>query len=203
MSEQPSRVIRFTAPLLLFLFLFALATQSQASVLLYQYRQQTQPGENFTFSFSGLTAPISGTGGLLTIRARGDYDQSNVDEFLTWDFDGLGIGFDVGPALGGTTILGVFGTIGNDVEWQQSFTISSMDLFTAMIDSTIDISIDLSGSLFESGVACCNPNLGTPFFEVAFEYAPVPEPTAALLFVIGFSAVGWRCKARTASGRST
>ena len=65
---------------------------------------QTVGGQNFVFSFGG-QPPSDGTGGTLTIHARGDYDPGTATEFLTWDIDSLGIGSAAGPAIGGTTII--------------------------------------------------------------------------------------------------
>jgi hypothetical protein len=192
MRKQIRRTCRIAAPFLsLFFFLGPVAT-GQAS-LLQAIQTQTVSGQDFSFNFAGL-APSDGTGGVLTIRARGDYDAGTAGEFLTWDLDFMGIGVTAGPAIGGATIIQEHEIL-NDTEWTQSFTINGSDLFTALTDEMITISVDLNFQGF-SGVACCFPNTGTPFVEVALQYRPVPEPTAALLFVVGFGTVARSCTAR-------
>ena len=203
MSEHCRRMSRLAAPLLSLLLFCGTAAQTQAAFFVQAIEIQTEGGQLFNFTFAGLP-PSDGTGGLLTIHARGDYDFDREDEFLIWDLDSLGIGSAAGPTIDVTTIIQEFGTTGNDTEWAQSFDISGPDLFTALMDEMITISIDLNGddSIGSPGVNCCFINTGTPFVEVAFEYRPIPEPTAALLFTIGFGTIGWRCTARTRRSRA-
>lgn len=195
MSRQPVRIRRLVAPFLSILFLICVAGESQASFSVSGSETQTVSGENFNFLFAGLPQPFDGSGGTLTIRARGDYGKSTPDEFVTWDFDSLGIGGDIGPVLGATIIAEYPPAPFNDTEWTQSFAISSPDLFTALVDDAVSIDVNLNFENF-LGVNCCFSDTGIPFVEVALEYRPVPEPTGALLFAIGFGAIGWGCNSR-------
>jgi hypothetical protein len=106
-----------------------------------QSLSQTADGQDFDFMLSGL--PLSnGSDGTLTIHARGDYQAANPTEFLTWDFDALGIGTIAGPLTGNATILVDNGV--NDVEWTQSFTLSGSDLVSATSDGIVHILLDLN-----------------------------------------------------------
>ncbi|MBL8220374.1 MAG: PEP-CTERM sorting domain-containing protein [Bryobacterales bacterium] len=169
------------------------ATPSQAGlVTLNAQSPQTLAGENFAFNFAPAGAS-DGTAGTLTIRARGDYDSSTPTEFLTWDIDGLGIGGQAGPVLGGTTIA--FQN-GNDTEWQQSFSISGLNMLSITANGAVNITLDLNGDQ-NAGVGIFGPN---PFVEVTLEYnsdSDVPEPSTLGLLTAG--AVGlWLNRRRSA-----
>jgi hypothetical protein len=196
MMMQPTRTHRFAAPILALLFLLGIAAEAQAAFIVHQTATQTVSGENFNFVFSGL-APSDGSGATLTIHARGDYSKFSSADYVTWDLDSLGIGGDIGPKLDPSTIIAEYPpTPFNDTEWAKSIAISELDLFTALVDGAVTVSVNLNLEPF-GGVVCCFPDTGTPFVTVALEYRPVPEPTAALLFALGFGGVGWRCKARS------
>lgn len=163
-----------------------------ALVTLNAQSPQTLAGENFAFNFAPAGAS-DGTAGTLTIRARGDYDSFTGTEFLTWDIDGLGIGGQAGPVLGGTTIA--FEN-GNDTEWQQSFVISGLNMLNITSNGAVNITLDLNGDQ-TTGVGLFG---GNPFVEVTLEYnsdSAVPEPSTFGLLTAG--AVGlWLNRRRRA-----
>lgn len=167
-----------------------LATGSEAKssvIVLNETKAQTVGGEDFNFIFTPIAA-ADGTGGTLTIHARGDYDPSTSTEFLTWDIDSLGIGGAAGPTIGGVTIIQNNGI--NDVEWSQSFAISGLNMLTITSDFLASILVDLNGD-DTSGVGHgFQPN---EFVEVTVTYnsaaaSTVPEP--ASLTLVGLGAFG-------------
>ena len=149
-------------------------------VTLTDYAEQTVAGQNFTFTFSPV--PLSdGADGTFRLHARGDYtwfpgSASGPDEFVTWDIDGLVSGID-SPYLG-SPVITEFGA--NDVEWQDTFTISGTLLTGITSDSAVTISVDLEDAV----------NMGygsSQFMEVELTY--VPEPGTVLLLGLGGLAV--------------
>jgi hypothetical protein len=189
MMKWPVALRNLAATIVSLAFLLGGAAQSHAAYFSTQSAIQTTSGQNFSFLFSGLPES-DGTGAIITIHARGDYGKLSTDEFLSWDINSMGIGGNAGPALGGTTIIQEYQpTPFNDTEWTQSFSISGTDLFTALVGDALTVSLDLNFANF-SGVTCCFPNTGTPFVSASVHYhEPVPEPTAALLFAVGFVAI--------------
>ncbi len=173
------RAIGFLAVTIIFLQ----AGEVQADLItLNGLEQQTVAGENFTFSFSPI-AISDGTSGTLTIHARGDYDPGTSTEFLTWDIDSLGIGSTAGPTIGGVTIIQNNGI--NDVEWEQSFIISGVNMLSITADLLASILIDLNGNQTSGVGVGVGPN---EFVEVTLSYnspTAVPEPASLTLFGMG------------------
>ena len=126
-----------TATLMTALCVFMLAVGTANAVTYTDSSPQTTAGQNFVFTFSPVN-PWNGGNGTFTVHARGDYSVGNSSEYLDWDIDGL-VSERAGPSKGGTVIQN-WG--GNDVEWEQSFTINGglMDAITS--DSVINISLD-------------------------------------------------------------
>ena len=167
------------------------ATAHAVPVVLSDIEAQTVDGQDFTFSFSPV--PLSdGNDGTLTIHARGDYDPGTATEFLNWDIDSLGIGGAAGPTIGGTTILLNNGI--NDVEWEQTFTISGADLLTITGDSAANVLIDLNLTPGGNGVNLIGSNA---FVEVTLTYnTAVPEPATLGVLAAGLGLVGWSRRRR-------
>ena len=155
------------------------AAGGASAALLEAIAPQTEDGQDFDFEFDGVLLS-NGTAGVLTIQARGDYQPGNPFEFLTWDIDALGIGTVGGPVTGGATILQDNGP--NDVEWVQRWEILGSDLVTATGDGTVNIMVDLNLDALFRGV---NHYADTEYVAVSLAYAPVPEPTSALLMLLG------------------
>lgn len=141
-------------------------------VVLIDYAEQTVAGQNFTFTFSPV--PLSnGAEGTFRIHARGDYTHfpgsaSGPSEFVTWDIDGLISGVD-SPYLG-SPVITEFSA--NDVEWQDTFTISGDLLIDITSDSTVTITVDLENAVGYG-----------EFMEVELTY--IPEPMTILLLGLG------------------
>ena len=168
-------------------------TANAALVSITQKQDQTIAGENFMFSFNGLS-PSDGSGGMLILHAQGDYDGRD-DEILSWDAEGV-IG---APAVGGFNdvvngmpeqggpfdFVNVFQPLGN-VEFQRTYTLSAMDLNLLLADSIISILVDLDDNvgLFQP------PN----FVEFTLIYnsdmSEIPIPAAFPLFLAGLGALG-------------
>jgi hypothetical protein len=131
-----------TATVMTALCVFMLAVGAANAVTYTDSAPQTTPGQNFVFTFSPV-GPWSGGNGTFTVHARGDYTIAfPTSEYLNWDIDGLIS--DVGaPAYG--TLINEFSY--DDVEWEQSFTISGGLLNAITSDSSITISIDLSSAV--------------------------------------------------------
>lgn len=183
------------ASALLLVLLLQLGTTAEAAALvLSQVLPQTESGQDFVFDFSSLGLS-DGSDGVLTIHARGDYQAGNPTEFLTWDIDSLGIGSVAGPLTGAATILQDNGV--NDVEWTQSFTIDGTDLLAATSDGSLSILLDLNLDDLFLGV---NHLADTEFAGVSLAYAPIPEPSGAVLCAVGWATIGWLVRRRARPG---
>lgn len=131
-----------TATLMTALCVFMLAAGAANAVTYTDSSPQTTEGQNFIFTFSPVN-PWNGGTGTFTVHARGDYTVGTSSEYLDWDIEGL-VSDLAAPSAGGTVIQ-EFNS--NDIEWEQSFTINGGLLNAITSDSSIAISIDLSGSV--------------------------------------------------------
>ena len=145
------------------------ANQVQAaSIALTSSAPQTVAGEDFTFSFSSV-APSNGTDGILTIRTRGDYSLNfPTFESLSWNIDGIASQTQVAPTI--SNLITEFNF--NDVLWEESFTISGLDLLNITSDAAVSIDIDLLPDV--------NLSLSNAFVQATLNYesgpASIPEP---------------------------
>ncbi len=128
---------------------------------------QTVSGQDFTFTFSPVELS-DGTDGTFKFHVRGDYSVGTSSEYLTWNIDNLVSG-NAGPSHGGTVIETY---TADDVEWEQTFTISGAVLDTITSDFSITISVDLSSQV---------DVYGPSFVEVELTYAPKNGHPAAII----------------------
>lgn len=192
MSDLSKQTKRSTVLILSLLFSLGAAVEAHA-ITISAFAPQTISGQDYEFGFSDILVS-DGSDGIFTIHARGDYHPANPTEFLSWDLDSMGIGSDAGPPIGGATIIQENSI--NDVEWVQSFDILGADLLSATADGAISILLDLNLDSQLLGVNCCFS--GMEFVDVSLEYhAAIPEPSAALLFVVGLGCIGWSGMPRT------
>lgn len=159
-------------PLGTVLCVLMLATAADAAtVTLTDSAPQTISGQNFVFTFDSV--PLSdGMDGTFRMHARGDYSLSTSTEFLTWNIDGLES--DTTSPVLGATVLHSFG--GNDVEWEETYTISGADVTAMTSDSWVTISVDLESAVNVGWAA-------EDWVEVNLTYT-VPEPTTLSLMAV-------------------
>jgi hypothetical protein len=126
---------------------------------------QSTAGQNFTFTFHPVESSV-GMDGTFTVHARGDYTIGYPSaEYLTWNIEGLVSGTGA-PAYG--TIIHEFKS--DDVEWEQSYTISGSTLDTITADSSITIFVDLSSEVNYQ----INPSLHFVEVELTYESTCLP-----------------------------
>ena len=156
------RCYRMVAVLVCLLVLASAATAET----LDDCRDQTITGQNFILSFPAVELS-NGTDGTFTIHARGDYSVSwPQDEYLTWDIDGLCSGTGA-PAYG--SVIQIYNH--DDVEWEQTFTVSGACLSAATADSSVNINLDLSSQvhIYGPSFVCVELTYGS-------SCAPLAEP---------------------------
>ncbi|WP_228055954.1 PEP-CTERM sorting domain-containing protein [Lusitaniella coriacea] len=148
-----------------------------ASIILNDSAPQTVAGQDFNFSFSPV-AKSNGTDGVFTIRARGDYTFGfPATESLSIDIDGIFSQSQVTATP--ANVISNFGF--NDNLWEQSFTISGLDLLNITQDSIVNIAVDLLPGV--------NLSLANASVEATLEYESVPEP-ASMLGLLAIGAMG-------------
>ena len=125
-----------------------------ATVTVQKAGTQTVAGQNFDMSLSGL-APSDGTGGVLSVYARGDYEDENLTKrmgkSLSVRTEGYVLSMQLGsfhPDAPGIGIGGPFDFFrqihrNTEVEFQRSFALSGDFLDLMLADATFKILLDL------------------------------------------------------------
>lgn len=174
--------------LLALVFASLASTAFAAPVVLNQLQTQTIDGQNFTFSFNGLSPAASG--GTFILRARGDYDGA-VEEALSWNLEGVVSAGPVGGFVNGTGVGGPFDfatvhqALGN-IDFQRTYSLSLAELNAILADGmlTLDVDLDASVGLFN----------GPNYVEVTFLYddivGQVPEPGSMALLALALAGLG-------------
>lgn len=170
-----------------------------ATVIAATNELQTVAGESFNLSLLGL-GPSDGTGGTLSIYARGDYEDFGTDsEFLNVDAEGL---FTAGPlgslAFDATTNVFLSGSGGpfdfaqkfgsNDAEFQRTFALSGALLDALLGDGQVDVGLQLSDPV-DIITADSRVNIILKY-ESASETAVVPLPASLPLLLAGLAGFG-------------
>ena len=164
-----------------------------------QLQAQTVGGQDFMFSFTDLNAS-DGTGGLLILRAQGDYTGGS-DETLAWDAEGVlgsaavgGFGSDGSGGIGGPFDFATLFQAAGNIEFQVTYALSALQLDTLLADGNVDIAVDLA-----AGVGLFQP---PNFVEFTLQYNDVPSevplPAALPLFAAGLGFLGLRRKRKAA-----
>jgi hypothetical protein len=139
-----------------------------------------QAGQTTAFSVDAVPTGTGGRSATFTLLAKGDYSPGSRHEYLDWDIDGIVSGRGR-PATGlGTVVSG----IASDVEWTQSFAVSSTDFAAIFADGELVVTLQNS-----SEVNCCFES--TDYH--GYELTAVPVPAAAWLFggaLMGMIGVG-------------
>lgn len=163
-----------------------------APVSVDDQQTQTVGGQDFNFSFSGLTAS-DGTGGTLVLHAAGDYTGA-ASETLDWTAEGIvgasnvgGFAVDGSGGTGGPfDFANVIQPLGN-IEWQRTYVLSGAELDALLADLVVNVFVDLSAEvgLFQP------PN----FVKVSLNYnsapvAAVPLPAGLPLLLGAFGLLG-------------
>ncbi len=161
-------------------------------IVIEGYSTITKAGESFSFSESELPQINEGTQATLKIWAKGDFSAGNIDEYLSWDIEGVQ---DLGGPENGGEISeekdwsrdgGTWFRPNkeyNQTTWSQAWTIDAGDMASILSDGQLCLTIDLSdevniihrawwGEFGQAGDSI--------FFELSYETGgcvdPEPEP---------------------------
>lgn len=162
-------------------------------IVVSQLQNQTATGQLFDFA---LTAPLSdGTGGTLSIRARGDYGDDNDPTFEVYSWHAENLlgagpigGFDGnGDGVGGRFDGGLITHAANrNYEFTRSYALTGAELLALTADGLFGLSVQLGGGV----------NVGLEpgeFTEVTLAYASdvvIDEPASVGLLVAGLVLAG-------------
>lgn len=160
------------------------AAMAQADVITLT-QPQTVGGQNFNFSFVGLSSSFTG-GGSLSFTARGDYTPtfsgpSNPLEVLTASAEGIDFGVMGWDNRDSGTQFSF-----DDSTWTRTFALSGAQLTALLADSVLNVFVDL-----DSNVNLFNPQ--SAFVQVSFDYTPggtVPEPGVLALLGVALAGAG-------------
>lgn len=167
------------------LLIVNLSSVANATIIsLTNYQEQTVDGQNFSFVFNNLLNS-DGTGGMLIIRARGDYD-GQLEETLAWhsenvlSISALG-GFVNGiGGVGGPFDFAISHETSKDIEFQKTYSISNSQLQSILADGIFNVTVDLSH------VVGVFSSIAPKFVEISISYNSVdaPEPLSLAIFAL-------------------
>lgn len=167
---------------------------------------QVVAGEDISLTLSGL-AQSDGTGGTLSVFARGDYEDSNSakrpGESLSVDVEGTLLAAQLGsfdPSNPGVGVGGPFDFFiqiqpNLEVEFQRTFALSGAFLDALLADGTVNVLLDLGDDV---NIINSNSRVNIVLkYEEALEISPVPLPAGMPLLLAGLAGMGLLRRGKT------
>lgn len=180
-------------------FLALSAAATAATIVAPTNALQVLSGEDISLSLTGLPGS-DGTGGTLSVYARGDYEDSNPakrpGESLSVDVEGTILSSQLGsfdPNDLGVGVGGPFDFFNQirpnlEVEFQRTFTLSGAFLDALLADGTVNVLLNLGDDVNVIN-ADSRVNIVLKYQE-AIELSPVPLPAGMPLLLVGLTGLG-------------